>query len=79
MLQANNIFNADETGLFFLCLPDKTLAFPSENASQGKKHEERLTVTVLVEANMNGTEKLPLLIIGENSKPRCFNGVKSLH
>ena len=47
-----------------------------ENASGGKKHKESLTV--LVAANMSGIEKLPLLIIGKNSKPRCFKGMKSL-
>ena len=74
--QPNFIFNADKTGFFFHCLPDKTLAFSCKNASGGKKQKER--VAVLVGANISGTEKLSLKIIGKNSKPQCFNGVKSL-
>ena len=34
---ASDIFNADESGLFFRCLPDKTLAFKGEQSIGGKK------------------------------------------
>lgn len=71
-----DVFNADETGLFFKCLPEKTLAFKGETCHGGKRSKER--VTVMVAANMTGTEKLKLLVIGKSAKPRCFSGVKSL-
>lgn len=29
-------------------------------------------ITLLVGANMSGTEKFPLLVIGKSAKPRCF-------
>ncbi|XP_065172535.1 uncharacterized protein [Atheta coriaria] len=35
-------------------------------------------VTVLVAANMSGTKKKKLLIIGKSQKPRCFSSVKQL-
>jgi hypothetical protein len=35
-------------------------------------------MTVLVGANMDGSEKLPLLVIGKSGKPRCFKNVKNL-
>jgi len=35
-------------------------------------------ITILPRANMAGTEKLSLLVIGKAAKPRCFKGVKSL-
>ena len=41
-----------------------------ERCTNGKKSKER--ITVLVGANMTGTEKLPLLVIGKSLKPRCF-------
>lgn len=72
----DDIFNADETGLFFRCLPEKTLAFKDEKCHGGKRSKER--ITVMVAGNMTGTEKLKLLIIGKSAKPRCFSGVKSL-
>ncbi|XP_051170921.1 tigger transposable element-derived protein 6-like [Leptopilina boulardi] len=73
---ANNIYNADETALFFKCLPNKTFTFRGEDCCGGKQSKERLTV--LHCANMTGTNKLPLLIIGKSKKPRCFKGVKTL-
>lgn len=70
---ANDIYNADDTGIFYKCLPDKTHALKGEICSGGKKAKDRLTA--LVASNMSGTDKLPLLLIG---KPRCFKNVKSL-
>ena len=73
---ADDIFNADETGLFYKCLPEKTLAFSKEKCHGGKKSKER--VTIMVCANMTGTEKLNLLVIGKSEKPRCFSNIKHL-
>ncbi|XP_033730921.1 tigger transposable element-derived protein 4-like [Pecten maximus] len=74
--QPNNIFNADETGIFYRLLPDRTLDFKGTDCHGGKRSKERLTT--LVCANMTGTEKLPLFIIGKSIKPRCFKNVSSL-
>lgn len=67
-----DIFNADETGLFFKCLPDKTLTFKNEKCFGGKHNKDRITVMVC--SNMSGTEKLNLLVIGKSKNPRCFRG-----
>ncbi|UYV72296.1 hypothetical protein LAZ67_9002504 [Cordylochernes scorpioides] len=72
---ARDVFNVDETGLFFKCTPDKTLAFKHEKCHGGKLSKER--VTLLVGANMDGSEKLPLLMIGKAANPRCFKNVKT--
>ena len=66
----DEIFNADEFGFFYRIPPDRTLAFKNEKCSGGKYSKERLTV--LVAANMSGTEKRKLLVIGKARKPRCF-------
>jgi len=71
-----DIFNFDELGLFFKCLPDRTLTFKDKPCHGGKKSKER--ITVLLGANMAGTEKSKLLVIGKYQKPRCFKNVKSL-
>ena len=73
---AENIFNADETGLYWRLLPDKTHAVKGETCSGGKKSKER--VTLLVCTNMTGTQKRPLLVIGKFQRPRCFSGVANL-
>ena len=73
---AENVFNADETGLYWRLLYDKTHAVKGETHSGGKKSKER--VTLLVCANMTGTEKRPLLVIGKFQRPCCFSGIANL-
>lgn len=65
-----DVFNADETALFFKALPDKTITFKGDPCVGGKRSKER--VTVLLASNMSGTERLPLLVIGKANSPRCF-------
>lgn len=72
----NDVFNIDETGVFYNLMPDKTLKFKGEKCIGGKLSKER--VTVLIGANMTGTEKRKLLVIGKSKQPRCFKHVKTL-
>ena len=63
-----NIFNADETGLFLRCLPDKTIfKKPKKNSL---KQMQR--ISVLLYTNVTRSIKLKPLIIHSCSKPRCF-------
>ena len=71
---AKNIFNVDETGLFFSMKPEKTFAFKGEQCSIGKKSKERLTILFCV--NSDGTEKIKPLVIGKYANPRCLKGKK---
>jgi len=71
-----DVFNADETGLFYHLLPSRTLAEKSDTCHGGKQSKDRLTVLVLV--NADGSNKFPLLVIGKHAKPRCFKNVRSL-
>jgi len=71
-----DIFNADETGLFYKLLLSRTLQTKDETCHGGKQSKDRLTV--MVTANMDGTEKLKLLVIGKFQNPKCFKGIKSL-
>lgn len=71
-----DIFNADETGMYYQCLPDKTLTFKGDLCHGGKNSKQR--VTVLLGANQTGTVKLKPLMIGKAKNPRCFKGIKSL-
>jgi hypothetical protein len=60
----NDVYNADETGLFFKLLPDRSMVLPKESCNGGKKSKERYTV--LLCANWSGTHKLKPLVIGKN-------------
>lgn len=71
-----DIFNGDETALFYKLTPDKTLKFKGEKCVEGKFSKERLTI--LVCANMDGSEKSKLCVIGKPKSPRCFKHVQNL-
>ncbi|CAI5719235.1 unnamed protein product [Peronospora effusa] len=59
-LEARNVFTMDETGLFYTMFPDRS----------GTRSSKR--VTIVLSCNADGSEKLPLLLIGKAEKPRCF-------
>ncbi len=68
--KAEDIFNADETGLFYRTLPNRSLVQKGGVTKNGKLAKER--ITVLFAASVTG-EKLKPLVIGKSKKPRCFN------
>lgn len=68
-----NIFNGDESGLFFRALPSKTLALKGEKCVGGKVSKERLTVFLC--GNMAGEMEKPL-VIGKANRPRCFKKLR---
>jgi hypothetical protein len=70
-----NIYNADETGLYYRGLPEHTFLFKNESAKGCKTSKDRLTVMCCV--SMSGTKE-NLLVIGKSKNPRCFKGVKQL-
>lgn len=70
---ARDVYNADESALFFDCLPNKTLAFRGNRCEGGKK--SKLRVTLLFCTNMDGSDKRQLLLIGKSAKPRCFKSI----
>lgn len=78
MYESADVFNADETGMYFQLLPHRTLAVKGDRCRPrgGKKSKQR--VTALFCYNADGTEKLKPLIIGKLSKPRCFRNIRSL-
>ena len=67
-----DIFNADEFGLFYQCLPNKTLHLKSEKCSGGKN--SKIRITGLAAANSVG-DKLPMFVIGKSKAPRCVKNV----
>lgn len=68
---AKDIFNADETGLYYLAMPNKTFAFKNDKCVGRKSAKQR--VTILFCSSMNGEKENPL-VIGKSKNPRCFKG-----
>ena len=69
-----DIYNADEFGLFYQCLPNKTYQV-SEKFYGGKL--SKIRITGMAAANAMG-DKLPMFIIGKAKNPRCFKNVEFL-
>ena len=68
-----NVYNMDETGLFYRVLPRYTLLMPSEDLSSArgeKKAKDRVSLVVC--ANSTGTHKIPSTMIGKPKKPACI-------
>ena len=72
---SRDIFNADETGLYFKALPSGTLTVKGSIPSGGKVLKDRITMLLL--CNQNGSEKF-IFTIGKSKSPRCFHRVRQL-
>ena len=73
----DNVYNADETGLYVKSLPKRTLVLVEEKqAPRYKEWKER--VTIMNCSNATGTHKVPLLLIRKSGRLRCFKNVVQL-
>lgn len=73
--ESDNVYNADETGLFDGALPEHTYLFKNENAKGSEISKE--CITLLFCANMSG-KKQNLLAIEKGECSRCFKSVKCI-
>lgn len=76
-LTPDQIYNADETALFWRCLPRNTFVAPGESQPSGTK-EDKQRITLLTCANAAGTHKCKLFVVGRSARPRAFKSVKVL-
>ncbi|NXS99887.1 TIGD4 protein, partial [Jacana jacana] len=74
--QPKHVFFIQESGLLYQMLPHSTFAFKGETCSVGELSKERITIAV--GTNMDGSEKLPLLVIGNKNNPCSSKDVRSL-
>lgn len=76
-ISPNNIYNCDETGLFWKLVPDRSL---STRNLPGRK-PEKARISALFCCNADGSDKLPIWFVGSAAKPRAFSaaGVHPAH
>jgi hypothetical protein len=70
---SENVYNMDETSLFFCLLPRYSLLMPNEDISttrRKKKSKDR--VFLIMCANAVGTHKIPCALIGKPKAPTCI-------
>ena len=70
-----NVFSADEFGLFYKCVPTKPYHSPGEKCSGGKNSKARLTGMAVASATW---EKLPIFVVGKSKTRRCFKNIKQI-
>lgn len=70
----DDIFNATETGLFFNMTPDMILKYKGETCSDGAISKR---LTIMVAANMTGSRKRKLLVVGRLKMPSYFESIQS--
>lgn len=69
-----DIFNMDETGLFYRALPDKSLSVKGSACSKGQHSKERISVMLCVSMTR---EFEKALVIGKSERPRCFKNIST--
>lgn len=75
----HQIYNTDETGLYWKCLPSKTLAAASlEKMAPGHKSSKE-QITLMCCANASGEHKMKLLCIWKAEHPWSFKGTEIKH
>lgn len=71
--ELRDVYNMDETGLFFKSLPNKTLSEKGKECKGGKGSKLRITLALFCSAT---GEKEDPIVIGKSAKPRCFSDLK---
>lgn len=71
--KVENIFNMDETGLFYRAIPNHTYLMSSENDKQQAGHglkamKAKDRITIILYTNSTGTCKVPPTVIGAAKK-----------
>ena len=66
--QPADIYNVDETGIFYRMPPIKSLAQGPLHGT--KQFKDRITIALC--ANVDGSDYIKPLVIGKSANPRCF-------
>ncbi|XP_045101464.1 tigger transposable element-derived protein 7-like [Portunus trituberculatus] len=73
-LLLEQLYNADETGLYYRSIPENTLASEKEKSVPGRKLC-KARVSLLCGANALGSHRLKPLVVGKEKQPRCLRGM----
>lgn len=74
-LTKDQVYNADESALFWRVLPNTTWVHKDEKSAPGRKVSKD-RVTFMPCSNALGTHKLPLLVLGKSKNPRVFKNAQ---
>ena len=66
----NDIYNGDETALFYKSLPRRTYCFDGDKPAGSAKCKDRLTLLIIT--NMDGSDHRKLSVTGKSKTPHCL-------
>ena len=66
----SDIYNGDETALFYKSLPHRTYCHVDDKPAGSTKCKDRLTLLIIT--NMDGSNHRKLSVIGKAKNPRCL-------
>ena len=66
----NDIYNGDETALFYKSLSHRTYCFDGDKPAGSAKCKDRLTLLIIT--NMDGSDHRKLSVIGKSKTPHCL-------
>lgn len=72
LYQPEDVYNCDETGLFFKLVPERSLT----TCAVAGQRQSKERISLLLASNADGSHKLPLWIVGKRSNPRCFGAAR---
>ena len=70
-LLLSQVYNMDETGLFWRSLPQSTHVIGRLTKAKGRKLD-KTRISALVGANADGSHRLKPIVVGKSAKPRCL-------
>ncbi|KAK3891446.1 hypothetical protein Pcinc_004667 [Petrolisthes cinctipes] len=73
-LLLEQLYNFDETGLYYRSIPENTLASEKEKSVPGRKLC-KARVSLMCGANALGSHRLKPIIVGKAKQPRCLRGM----
>ena len=68
--RATDIYNGDETAIFYKCLPHRTYCFTTDKRAGSTKCKDRFTLMIIT--NMDGSDHRKLAVIGKAKNPQCL-------
>ena len=67
----SQVYNFDETGLFWRALPECTQVMSQAKQAKGRKLD-KTRFSVLCGANADGSHRLTPIVVGKSARPRCL-------
>lgn len=70
--EPQDVYNADETSLFYKLIANRTYAFKAQPVIGSKHTSSKDRLSLLLCTNMTGTDKLKPVLIGKAARPSCL-------